>query len=356
LNRPYYHCSYCGTGQLPWDETLGLSRRKVTSGAEQLVSLLAVTGSFGLVAERSLKKLTGIELSESTVERVAEEAGERVGKRLSEDVVFGEPQAWDWQCDAEGHRCAYISVDATGVPHQGPNGAKADGRMAYVGMIYNANSEHDSRRVPPHQVRYLAGFYELDELGLQLRQQARQVGGSKADRWIALSDGGSGLEPFVRQHFPQATLILDFYHASEHLAALVRVLHPDAAFAKQQSEWCHQLKHEGGVAMLATLEQLDMTGRSAAVIEEHRKQTQYVRNNLHRMDYPTYLARGWQIGSGPVESACKTVVNLRLKGPGMRWGSPGADAICHLRALFLSEPTQWDAFWQRQQGHTPLQT
>lgn len=351
LNRPYYHCSHCGQGQLPWDKTLGLSRRKVTPGAEQLLSLSAVKESFGLVAERSLKRLTGIELSESTVERVAEEVGERVGKRLSEDHVFGEPQAWDWQRDAEGHRCAYISVDATGVPHQGPNGAKADGRMAYVGMIYNANSEHDSRRVPPHQVRYLAGFYELDELGLQLRQQARQVGGSKADRWIALTDGGSGLEPFVRQNFPQATLILDFYHASEHLAALVRVLHPDvAAFEQQQSEWCHQLKHEGGTAMLATLEQLDMTGRSAAVIEEHRKQTQYVRNNVHRMDYPTYLARGWQIGSGPVESACKRVVNLRLKGPGMRWGSPGADAICHLRALFLSEPTQWDTFWQCQQG------
>lgn len=349
LSRPYYHCSACGTGQLPWDETLGLSRRKLTPGAEQIVALSAVKESFGLVAERGLKKLTGIELSESTVERVAEEAGERVGKRLSNDQVFGESQAWDWQRDAEGHRCAYLSVDATGVPHQGPRGATAEGRMAYVGMIYNANSEHDSRRAPPHQVRYLAGFYAMDELGLQLRQQAKQVGVSKADRCIALTDGASGLEPFVRHNFPQAKLILDFYHASEHLAALARVLHPDPAeFAKQHSEWCHQLKHEGGTAMLATLEQLDLTGRSGAVMEEHRKQTQYVRNNVHRMDYPTYLARGWQIGSGPVESACKRVVNLRLKGPGMRWGSPGADAICHLRALFLSEPTQWDAFWQRQ--------
>jgi hypothetical protein len=30
----------------------------------------------------------------------------------------------------------------------------------------------------------------------------------------------------------------------------------------------------------------------------------------------------------------------------MRWGLDGADALCHLRALFLSQPGQWDAFWQ----------
>jgi hypothetical protein len=63
------------------------------------------------------------------------------------------------------------------------------------------------------------------------------------------------------------------------------------------------------------------------------------------MDYPRYRANGWLIGSGHVESACKGVVGLRLKGAGMRWSEPGADAVCHLRALFKSDPGQWDAFW-----------
>jgi len=63
------------------------------------------------------------------------------------------------------------------------------------------------------------------------------------------------------------------------------------------------------------------------------------------MDYPDYLAKGWQIGSGPVEAACKTVVGNRLKGGGMRWGEPGANAVCHLRAVYLSEPTCWRRFW-----------
>ena len=73
----------------------------------------------------------------------------------------------------------------------------------------------------------------------------------------------------------------------------------------------------------------------------------YFRNQAHRMDYPTYDANGWQIGSGAVESACKTVVGQRLKGSGMRWGEPGSHAVCHVRALYRSEPSQWIAFWKR---------
>jgi hypothetical protein len=69
------------------------------------------------------------------------------------------------------------------------------------------------------------------------------------------------------------------------------------------------------------------------------------------MEYPEYLAQGWNIGSGAVESACKTVVGQRLKLAGMCWGEDGADALCHLRTLYRSEKGQWDAFWNRQ--YTP---
>jgi hypothetical protein len=65
----------------------------------------------------------------------------------------------------------------------------------------------------------------------------------------------------------------------------------------------------------------------------------------HRMDCPRYVANGSQIGSGPVESGCKTVVGNRLTGGGMRWGEVGSNAVCHLRALYLSGPLCWDSFW-----------
>ncbi len=71
----------------------------------------------------------------------------------------------------------------------------------------------------------------------------------------------------------------------------------------------------------------------------------YPGKNEHRMDYGRYLRRGWQIASGAVESVCKTVVNQRLCLGGMRWREGGSHAVAHLRALYRSDPDQWEAFW-----------
>ena len=70
------------------------------------------------------------------------------------------------------------------------------------------------------------------------------------------------------------------------------------------------------------------------------------------MEYPEYLAHGWCIGGGAVESACKTVVGQGLKLSGMRWGVDGAHTVCHLRALYRSEKGQWGAFWCRDYSPT----
>lgn len=347
LHRAYYHCRSCRQGQVPWDASLAVGRRDLTPAAAEVTTLAGTLGSFAQASERVLKKMAGLRLSESTVERTTEDAGARLGELRRTKKCFGAKRIWPWQCDARGRSCAYVSLDATGVPRQGPGGARTEGRMAYAAMIYNARSEHDSRACPPHQVRYLAGFYAFDELGLQLRREAAHVGWDDAEQQIALTDGGNGLEPFMHRNFPLAQCILDFYHASEHVTQLARALHPadEEAFERQTQEWCHHLKHEGGAALLTVWEQLDVSARSADVREVYRQETGYLRNNVHRADYPTYLANGWQIGSGPVEAACKHVIGQRLKGSGMRWGEHGANAICHLRALYCSEPDQWEAFW-----------
>jgi hypothetical protein len=108
------------------------------------------------------------------------------------------------------------------------------------------------------------------------------------------------------------------------------------------------LKHDGGKVVLAELKGIDVSGRSEAVVEAHRVVLVYFTNQVHRMDDPSYRAKGWLIGSGPVEAACQQVVGQRLKGTGMRWGEAGADGLCHLRALFRSEKGPWDAYWHAQ--------
>jgi hypothetical protein len=346
LQLSYYHCSNCGISHKPWDQVLGL-KKSLTPAATQVTAQAGVLASFAEGSERTLQTMCGLKISESTVQRTTEEAGQRVAEQLADGQTLGPEQSWNWQHDAQGQTCAYVSLDHTGVRQQGPGGRRAEGRMAGVGIVYNPNSDHDEQTPPAREVRYLSGFRELDELGRQLRREAEAVGIMKADVQIALSDGGSGLENLLKRFFPRCICILDFWHAKEHLVELAQSLYPmdDDARKKWQDEWCRRLKHEGGRAVLRALQTMDLSGVNEQVRECHRKQVTYFRNQAHRMDYPTYVARGWQIGSGPVESACKTVVGNRLKGGGMRWGELGADSVCHLRALYLSDPSCWDAFW-----------
>lgn len=346
--RGYYHCDHCHRGHFPWDQTLRLTDQRLTPAAQEVVSLAGLKESFGKVADRSLYKLTGLRLSESTVERTTEASGERLGQLLEKGTVFGTPAPWDWHRDATGQTCGYVSVDATGIMMQGPDGAKADGRMVNVGMVYNPQPrapDADAIARPCDHARYLAGFTTLDELGAQLRRQAAQVGLDQVEQWIALSDAGSGLERFFDVYFPRATKIVDFRHATEHLTPLAKQLRPGEAADQLLSAWCHQLKHEGGPRLLADLESLDRGLMDEATQAEHDGVLTYFRNHAARMNYPEYLRRGWQIGSGSVESACKNVINQRLNMGGMRWGEAGGDALAHLRALFCSDADQWDAFW-----------
>lgn len=350
LARGYYHCPHCHRGHVPWDETLRLTAQRLTPAAREVTALAGIQESFGKAAGRTLRKLAGLRLSESTVERTTEAAGQHLGEELAAGKTFGAARAYDWHRDRTGQTCAYVSVDATGILMQGPQGAKAEGRMVCVGMVYNPQPRADddgdeALSKPCDGVRYLAGLYALEELGLQLRRQAGQVGMQAADVWIALSDGGNGLEEFFDANFPLAVKILDFRHAAEHLATFAKAYRPGPAGAKRLAAWCHTLKHAGGARLVHGLERLERKRMSPAAREEYDGLLQYLRKNVGRMRYPEYLKRGWQIATGAVESACKTVVNQRLCLGGMRWGEEGSDALAHLRALYRSDPEQWEAFW-----------
>jgi len=347
LSRPYYHCPACHRGTVPWDQSLGLNERHFTPAAQELVALVGTLVSFPKGSEKTLRKMSGLRVSESTVQRTTEDAGARLRQLWEERQTLGASQSWDWKRDAQGRTCGYVSVDATSVRQQGPGGSKADGRMAYVAKLYSASGEEQAAQ-PSDQVRYVAGIHPLEALGSRLRRQAGQVGWDDTDQQIAISDGGSGLEDFFRVNFPRAVRIIDFWHVKEYLVEFASNWFgaDDAARKAWLDQQCHRLKHEGGTTVLAELESLSLKGRGAAVRESHRVTTQYFRNHVKRMDYPAYCRAGWQIGSGPVEAACKNVVAERLKCSGMRWSQNGADAVCQLRALWLSEKSQWEAFWR----------
>jgi hypothetical protein len=136
--RAYYYCRPCGHGHCPWETTLGLTSQALTPAATELTSLAGLLSSFAEASQKVLPKLAGVRVSESSVERTTETAGQHLGAALANGWLFGEARPWPWAVDAAGRRCAYVSVDATGVGQQGPHGASTDGRMANVGMVFNA--------------------------------------------------------------------------------------------------------------------------------------------------------------------------------------------------------------------------
>jgi hypothetical protein len=171
--------------------------------------MAGITGeSFQEAAEILLPKMASLRLSESTVQRTSEAAGQRLRQLLQNRKVLGGVTPWTWRKDARGLTCAYVSVDATGVRQQGPGGKAAEGRMPYVAMVFNPVPDlppghpHRSPPTASMQARYLSGLYTLEELGVLLRRQAGQVGMNQAEQWIGLSDGGNGLENFLRVNFP----------------------------------------------------------------------------------------------------------------------------------------------------------
>lgn len=349
LQRAYYHCKYCGAGHFPWDEELALSGQRYTLAVRELTALAGLQESFGKAAERTLHKLAGLRLSESTVQRLTESAGASVAQRLAAGNVFGPARPRSWHKDARGKTCAYVSVDWTGILMQGAQAAKAEGRMVAVGMIFNPQPRPTScsdkqLSLPCDGARYLSGLYRLEELGVPMRRQGGQVGMDAAELWIALTEGGNGLENFLDVNFPGAVKILDFQHPAERLSLLAKLADDEASEALA-AHWCHTLKHEGGHRLVAVLEELDRRRLSLAARDKLAETLGYLRSNLYRMNYPKYLERGWQIATGAVESACKTVVNQRLCLGGMRWGEEGGDRVAHLRALYRSDPDQWDAYW-----------
>jgi hypothetical protein len=146
-----------------------------------MVCLAGVLDSFATAAEEILPRMTGLRLSESTVERTTEAVGQEVGCRLSQREVFGPARDWAWHKDAEGKSCAYISIDATSVPQQGPGGAAAEGRMVTVAMVYNPVpdarecwAEPKSKR-PAWVARYVASLDGPAAVAEPLRRQAAQV-------------------------------------------------------------------------------------------------------------------------------------------------------------------------------------
>lgn len=143
---------------------------------------------------------------------------------------------------------------------------------------------------------------------------------------------------------PAGPEILDFFHATEHLAAAIAAVHGDGTIATRHTfERLRErllLEDDGAKTVVAALAHLK---RKHPRLTRVAQVLAYFRNNKHRMRYAEWKRDGFMIGSGVVEAACKTLVAQRLKLSGMRWGTHGAQAILTMRGWDQSD--RFDQAW-----------
>jgi len=166
--------------------------------------------------------------------------------------------------------------------------------------------------------------------------------------YAGVADGAHDLWPWLEKHCPWQ--VVDFWHASEYLAAAA----PGMCRGKLgRLQWledaCHRLKHEAD-AVASLLREFKEARAKLADKSPHRaaldRAISYFTNHEQRMNYHLYRAMGLPIGSGVTEAACKSVVKERLCGSGMKWTLDGAENTLTLRALTKSGG-RWEQFWQK---------
>jgi len=184
-----------------------------------------------------------------------------------------------------------------------------------------------------------------------VREAGIKMGKHQAQEIVFIADGAKHNWAFCSSHFKTATQILDFYHATEHVAAFCELYGSDEFLKKAKFLCLKELLYEGQILTALGDMRADLKlSKSDSDREAAQKEINYFETNKDRMAYDRYRKRGFPIGSGLIESACKLVVGKRFKGNGMRWKKQDNQNTLNTRlavmnntlsAEFMRKPDRW---------------
>jgi hypothetical protein len=344
--RRYYYCAVCRTGQAPLDRRLDLDGHATTPQVRAWLADLGSDGAFETAARR-LETFTDLRLGESTAARTTVAVGRRLREeelREAARILRGEavPRRTPWQPQR-----LYVSLDGTMTPLRDPwkrDGSEGPLRCRYgeckTAVCYETRLDRQGTPVVARR-QYTATLEPVETFEQLVAGLAYHCGSDQATELVVLADGLGYNWRIAAEYFPEALQILDFYHVLEHLHTVARLcLEGSGSGTGGSAEaWVTtqkaKLLADGVVEVIAALETLPAPTAEAAVC---RAETLgYLERNAERMHYQTFLQAGYQIGSGVMEAACKTVVHQRLDQSGMHWRPETADAVVALRANQLSD-------------------
>ena len=146
---------------------------------------------------------------------------------------------------------------------------------------------------------------------------------------VFVTDGAPWIHQWITTRYPLATHILDYYHVSEHLATAARTAGAPPDWLAQQQEHLLAGRNTHVEAAVAALPALPEAARNTLL--------GYLTTNRPRLRYDRFRARGLMIGSGPIEAAHRTVLQMRMKRSGQRWDATGGDHLIRLRQVVCNQ-------------------
>ncbi len=238
-----------------------------------------------------------------------------------------------------------VSLDGVLVPTRYTRVIASDSRYAEASCGTLSFHDQDGEvlgtryfsRMPEHKKRSLK-----TQLTQALEQVLRQRPSLEV---IKVADGANDNWTYLEDTLPQGECVLDFYHASEHLYAAMEAIYGkgDARTTTQHARYRVILRDdEQGVDKV--LRHLRYQLRKIPHKKALKAEVTYFSRQRHRCRYAQLKAENKPIGSGVVEAACKSIVQLRLKRSGQRWDDDGGQAILTFRSLVKSK--QFDQAWE----------
>ena len=340
--RPTFHCATCRAGHAPLDAVLGLGDERLSPGLAQVVCEQAQKDSFA-AASVSVQRALGAYVAEETVRRVAEDVGRLVEHDQADRTLWAVPAT-------AVPTCIVVEIDGVHTPLRDGYHETKVGRVAVLGPRVRTDPETGRASLVLHTSTFCTGLEHVEDFLPRLYREAVRAGFGRGVRQVVLlGDGATWILPRLETLFTQPGVeviaIVDFFHAAEHLAEVATALYGPGTLQARTwlAEQQHALLHQGPAPLLETL--AACTGLDEPVADVVRRNRDYFTTRATCLDYPRFIARHLPIGSGAVESACKTLITQREKGAGMRWTAPGAQHIAQLRALAHSAHARWDVFW-----------
>lgn len=341
ISRNCYHHAERGSCRFPLDEALCL-RRGMSPAVVARVSMQAALESFDEASD-TCGNLTGAKISPDRIRVVAQSLREP-----AEAFLKNAPAP-----EKEPPKCVAVEVDGKGVPLRRAELKEAKGKAedgkaktqeVKVGAIFTFTPNPGEAEPPernPGSTRYSLSLKKAGEFGQQLWAEFEKRFGKALPTTLFISDAASGILNIRADWFPFAVGIIDIQHATEHLNPVLEA----CGFAA---------KNENRHTIFKKWRDWLLAGKVADIIEEAqriqvdkdacRKALHYFEEGKPFMKYAEYKAKGWFIGSGVIEAACKAVVAQRFSQSGMFWSRKGLEAMLPLRAIIKSK--LYAEFWQ----------